>query len=307
MLRFLVLIPAIFSLAVGLLAQEHAGTRKLQDIPYARVDGQELRLDLYLPATAAAQPLVVFVHGGAWRSGSKDRMPLTGLLEAGFAAASVDYRLSPVARFPAQVHDVKAAIRFLRAKAGAYGYNASRIVIAGTSAGAHLAALVGVTNGNEELEGAVGDHLGRSSEVQAIVSYFGASNLLTILSQSTPRGLSVRRPALELLLGARPEQAPALARLASPVFHVDASDPPLLLLHGDQDAQMPVNQSLELLGRYEELGLRVRFEVVRGAGHGGRIFFDAERDALVRSFLSEALETGETSALRPFSRRTGLQ
>lgn len=172
---------------------------KLSDIHYATVDGHELKLDLYLPKKVEKPPLIVWVHGGAWRSGSKDRMPLTDLVREGYAVASVDYRLSPVARFPAAIHDIKAAIRFLRATERDYGYDARKIAIAGASAGGHLVALVGTTNGHKELEGEVGDHGDhgdQSSDVQAIVSYYGASNFMTILNQSTPHGLSVRVPGV---------------------------------------------------------------------------------------------------------------
>ena len=109
------------------------------------------------------------------------------------------------------------------------------------------------------LEGTVSGNAEQSSDVQAIASYYGASNLTSILSQSTPHGLSVRVPALKLLLGDTPEKTEALAKLASPVFHVDKNDPPLLLLHGDQDPQMPINQAHELQGRYKELKLDVAF------------------------------------------------
>ena len=118
-------------------------------------------------------------------------MPLHGLLDEGYAIASVDYRLSPQARFPAQVHDIKAAIRFLHGNQERYPYDVRKVAIAGSSAGGHLAALVGVTNGTAELEGSVGPYLGQSSEVHAIIAYFGASNLLTILQRSTPRGQDV--------------------------------------------------------------------------------------------------------------------
>ena len=274
---------------------ENQPFRKLTDIRYAQVAGHDLLLDLYLPGDQTRPaPLVVFVHGGAWRAGSKQRMPLTGLLRDGFAVASADYRLSPVARFPAQIHDLKAAIRFLRAKQHDYGYDARRLAIAGTSAGAHLAALVGVTNGHEQLEGNVGEHLDESSDVQAIVSFFGAGNLLSILPQSTPHGLGVRIPALQLLLGAQPEDSPDLAELASPLSHVDKTDPALLLLHGDQDGQMPINQSHELHGKYKEFGLPVQFEVVHGAGHGGKAFreyYDGQRPRLLTTFLDAHIKS----------------
>ena len=203
--------------------------------------------------------------------------------------ASLNYRLSGVAMFPAQIHDIKAAIRFLRGNAKTYGYDATRIAILGTSAGAHLATLVGVTNGHQELEGEVGGYFDQSSEIQAIVSYYGASNLTTILKQSTPHGLSVRVPALDLLLGGQPEEKIELARLASPVFHVEASDPPLMILHGDQDPQMPINQSHELHNAYKKRALPVQFEVVHGAPHGGEMFSDEQRNAIVKAFLDKQL------------------
>jgi dipeptidyl aminopeptidase/acylaminoacyl peptidase len=131
--------------------------------------------------------------------------------------------------------------------------------------------------------------------VQAIVSYFGASNLTTILPQSTPYGLGIRTPALKAFLGALPEENQAVAKLASPVFQVDASDPPLLLLHGDQDPQMPINQSHELQGAYEKLGLDAVLVVVHGAAHGGDAFYDAERIERVASFLDASLRRELTS------------
>ena len=293
--RAIAIILSALTLLHATSARAGEARRVIKDVEFARVADKHLFLDLYLPATgkdgARKPPLVVWVHGGAWRGGSREDMPLGGLVERGFAVASVDYRLSPVARFPAQVHDVKAAVRFLRAKAAEHGYDAARVAVAGNSAGGHLAALVGVTNGNAELEGTVGqEHLKEKSDVQAIVSLYGMSNLTTILSQSTPHGLGVRVPALQLLLGGQPDEVPELARLASPVFHVDARDPPLLLVHGDQDPQAPVNQSLELQGRYEALKLPHRLVVLHGSKHGGPEFFDAERCELIAKFLAQHLK-----------------
>jgi len=257
----------------------------IRDVEYARVGERSLKLDLHLPRGKPRSLLIVWVHGGAWRSGSKTAMPLTKLLEEEYAIASVDYRLSTEARFPAQIHDLKAAIRFLRGHGGQWAVPSQKIVIAGDSAGGHLAALVGVSNGQIELEGDVGKDRAQTSDVQGIMSFYGAANLTTILKQSTPHGLSVRVPALDLLLGGQPDDLPALARLASPVFHVDQNDPPLLLLHGDQDPQMPINQSHELCGAYRKVNAPVQFEVVHGAAHGGAAFYDAERLGIVTAFL----------------------
>ena len=198
-------------------------------------------------------------------------------------------RLSTQARFPAQIHDIKAAIRFLRAEAEALRINASRIAILGSSAGGHLAALVGVTNGHAELEGGVGEHVDQSSRVDAIVSFYGASNLQSILGQSTEFGLGVRIPALKLLLGDVPEKVPALAKLASPVAHLDAKDPPLLLIHGDADPQMPPAQSEELQRACEALKVNARLVTLPGSKHGGPEFYDRERLRLVADFLRQHL------------------
>lgn len=257
----------------------------MRNVEFANVNGQQLLLDLYLPRQRTTDTLVVWVHGGAWRSGSKASVPLVKLTEQGVAIASVDYRLSPVARFPAQVHDIKAAIRFLRSEGKRLGCPSENIVIAGASAGGHLAALVGVTNGNAELEGTVGDHSDESSDVQGIIDFYGPTNFLTILQQSTPHGLNVRVPALQLLLGSQPTDNQNLARLASPVFHVDQQSPPLVMYHGDQDPQVPVNQSLELLGVYQEQKLSVKFHVVHGGAHGGAGFYSSAQLAEIYDFV----------------------
>lgn len=257
----------------------------IRDLTFAIVEKNNLQLDLYLPEATKPAGLIIWVHGGAWRAGSRKDVDLKGMVSLGWAVASVDYRLSPIARFPAQIHDIKAAIRYLRAHAADYDLPPSRFVIAGSSAGGHLAALVGVTNGLADLEGNEGFFPGLSSAVQAIVDLYGASDLTTILQQSTPHGLNVRKPALDLLLGGQPDAVPELARLASPVFQVDASDPPLFLTHGDQDPQMPINQSHELQGAYEKLGLRVIFKVMHGSGHGGPAFTDEANLARIDSFL----------------------
>jgi len=290
--RRLILAAIVASLCRVPLA--HAVEPTERDVEYARVGERSLTLDIYQPQRTGddPSPLIVWVHGGAWRSGSKKSVPVTRLIEHGYAIASVDYRLSPEAQFPAQIHDIKAAIRYLRARAAKYHLDTNRFLVAGSSAGGHLAALTGTSNGNAELEGNVGNEIGTSSDVQAVVSFYGASNLQTILSQSTPHGLSVRVPALDLLLGGQPTDKPELAELASPVTHVDATDPPLWLIHGDADPQMPFEQSEELTEAYRRLSLPVQFDVVPGGQHGGKEFFTADR--LDR--LAAQLETALTDA-----------
>lgn len=274
----------------GLLPGADAQVRQAKDIEYARAGEMSLKLDLYIPQADQPPPVVVWVHGGAWRSGSKNNPSILPLTEKGFAVASVEYRLSPVARFPAQIHDIKAAIRYLRGTEGQHGVSAGNIAVSGGSAGGHLAALVGVSNGVKELEGDLGSHLDQSSDVQAIVVFYGASNLTSILSQSTPHGLSVRTPALELLLGGHPETKTDLARIASPVFHAEKSDPPLLWYHGDQDPQMPINQAHEMMGAYKQAGLAATLEVVYGAGHGGKLFYTLDQMTEVAAFLSKVVK-----------------
>ena len=259
-----------------------------KDVVYAQADGKDMKLDIYLPSGVTNPPLIVWVHGGAWQFGSKEKVPVI-FREKGFAIASLDFRQSTDAKFPAGIYDIKGAIRFLKASAKKFGYRKERMAIGGDSSGGHLAALVGVTSGLAALEGTSGNFPGESSRVDAILDYYGASDLQTILSQSTPHGLKVRVPALQLLLGASPEEAGELARLASPVTHVDANDPPLLLIHGDQDKQMPINQSHELDGKYNALKLDVEFLVVHGAGHGGEVFFSGAALDTALAFLHRTI------------------
>lgn len=259
-----------------------------RDLVYASIGERQLKLDIYTPTNKKNPFLIIWIHGGAWHSGTKENPPMQ-LLEKGYALAGVEYRLSPEAKFPASIHDIKAAIRFLRANANKYHYRADKIAIWGSSAGGHLAALVGVTNGHAELEGNIGNYLDTDSSVQATVDYFGPTNFLTILAQSTPHGINVRAPALALLLGRPVDQVKELAILASPVTHVDKHDPPILILHGDQDYQVPINQSHELEGQFIKHGAQARLVVVHGAGHSTPEFFTPEYIAIVDDFLKKSL------------------
>lgn len=261
------------------------------DIAYADSATRPLLLDLYLPQGVAQPALIVWLHGGAWRAGSKANVEALDIVGHGFALASVDFRNSGEAGFPAQLHDIKAAIRFLRARAADYGYDASRIAVWGYSSGGHLAALTGVSNGNAQLEGSLGDFTTTSSEVQAVIDYSGPANLRTILHQSTAHGVSVRAPALEALLG-RPVDDPAIAELvtlASPALQVGPNAAPLLIMHGVQDNQVPINQSIELQQAYERAGRPVEVQFLLEAQHTSGEYFRSPYLEQVAAFLRRVL------------------
>jgi acetyl esterase/lipase len=260
----------------------------IRNIVYAKTGNTKLLLDLYMPHEKKDPFLIVWVHGGAWRSGSKELPPL-GMLNFGYALASINYRLSEEASFPAPIYDIKASIRFLRANAKKYGYRSDKIIIWGSSSGGHYAALIGTTNNDNELEGNIGEYLNESSSVQAILDFYGPSNFMTILNQSTPHGISVRVPALTLLLGKPVEQVPELARQASPVYQVDSTSPPIFIVHGDQDIQVPVNQSLELMAAYKKNNLQFQIEIIPGAGHGGDAYDKKELMETMNKFLETVL------------------
>jgi len=257
------------------------------DVAFAHTGQRELLLDLYLPDAVTQPALIVWLHGGAWRAGSKADVEVLGIVAHGYALASVDFRNSGEATFPAQIHDIKAAIRFLRAHAADYGYDASRIAVWGYSSGGHLAALTGVSNGTAQLEGSLGAFTQQSSEVQAVIDYSGPTNLHTILHQSTAHGVNVRGPAMAALFGKPADDASieSLVTLASPALQVTATAPPLLIMHGVQDNQVPINQSIELQRAYERAGRFVEVEWLVEAQHMSGEYFHSPYIEQVAAFL----------------------
>ena len=217
------------SLLLSAPADAGKATRIIKDIEFARVDGHSLKLDLYLPTDTSDSSLVVWIHGGGWRGGSKKGCPVRWLTSHNYAVASLDFRLSDEARFPAQVHDCKGAIRWLRANAERFGCDGRRIAVIGGSSGGHLVALVGTTNGVRTLEGNVGANLGHSSRVQAIVDMYGMTDLFYNATVESTR-CDLPDCPLYQLLGGKPSQRLQEAKAASPVFHVSFDDPPLLIL-----------------------------------------------------------------------------
>lgn len=245
------------------------GTRVIKDQTYVRDGHDRQQLDLYLPAAGTRWPVVVWVHGGAWRAGSKDRSPALRLVADGYAVASIHYRLSQHATFPAQIEDCKAAVRWLRAHADRYGYDAERIGVWGSSAGGHLVALLGTTSDVEEFD--VGENLDRSSAVQAVVDFFGPTDFLQMNAQAQPHGRldhDAANSPESALIGAPIQQNPDKAARANPISYVSATDPPFLIMHGEKDYTVAIGQSELLHAALQQAGVSSTFHRVPDAGHG---------------------------------------
>jgi acetyl esterase/lipase len=261
-----------------------------------------LQLDLWIPHVPVPPALVVWIHGGAWLFGDRRYLPETlhpnqlfdESLAAGLAIASIDYRHSNEARFPAQLHDAKAAIRYLRAHSEELGIDAGRIGVWGESAGGHLAALVGLTGNRPELEGDLGV-VGPSSAVDVVVDWYGPSDLAAMQAKSPPPEIAAMLPP-ELLFpeGVLVEGVDEATRVAaSPVNNVGPDAPPFLLVHGTGDQVVPYAQSELLAQALTAAGVPVRLVPVEGADH----IFDGypHVDGVVRlsvEFLANALRKG---------------
>ncbi|MDB6003524.1 MAG: nlhH 1 [Prosthecobacter sp.] len=258
------------------------------DMVFAKVGDHELKLDLHLPKDVKKPPLVVFIHGGGWKAGSYKSCSTSWLTERGFAVASISYRFSQVAVFPAQIHDCKGAVRWLRAHAAEYGYNTTRIGAAGTSAGGHLVLLLGTTGGVPEYEGTVGGNLDQSSAVQAVADYFGPSDFI-LRSENQPIKTEDPKSTVCQLLGGPVKKNLDLARFASPAFQANAGDAPLLIIHGDKDPTVHLDQSQRMMEVYRQAGLDVALQVVPGAGHGGPAHFAPPLREIVATFFTKHL------------------
>ena len=260
------------------------------DLPYAEVDGRSLLLDLYVPPQRDDPlPVIVWVHGGAWLAGSKSGGPAIRMAERGYAVASVSYRLSGEAKFPAQIHDCKAAVRWLRANAARYSLDPERIGAWGLSAGGHLVALLGTSGGVPELEGAAGN-LEYSSRVQAVVDWFGPTDLLQMEAQALPDSpIAHNAPDSpeSLLIGCPIQTCPEKAERANPIRYLAGDEPPFLIMHGDQDLVVPPLQSQLLYDALKRVAVDATLYWVEGAGHG---FSGPEIDRMVDDFFDRHLK-----------------
>lgn len=237
------------------------------DLVYAVAGDRELRIKIALPEPAPGDPVpvLVYIHGGGWQSGSYDDCRWTEFVKNGYASASIQYRFSQEAIFPAQIHDCKAAIRFLKANAKAYGLDASRVGVWGGSAGGHLAALLGTSADIPELEGDLGNPE-QSTRVQAVCSFYGPTKFLPEDGEAEPV-TQVPEVATQFFGGTR-EEKPELHRLASPFAHISADDPPFLLVHGDADDLVPLGQSEMLCDALRRAGVEAELITVKNGNHG---------------------------------------
>ncbi len=258
------------------------------DIVYATVAGyRPLRLDLYTPETSGPRPLVIFIHGGGWTTGMKRTTSnfsdfpavLAGLAERGFSVASIEYRLSSEAPFPAAVLDAKAAVRYLRANAARYGIDPARIAVWGGSAGAHLTAMTAMSCADPHFAADDTSHAAVSDCVQAWVGWYGPYDITEMLQASIQ---AANTPGLEMSAQAKAETEGGIRFFgcslngcpdgvlaqASPIAYVDSKDPPALLVHGTADTLVPHAQSEALLRKLQAADIKSELILIEGVGHG---------------------------------------
>jgi acetyl esterase/lipase len=260
------------------------GVQWLPDLEYVPGGHQRQKLDLYLPEKVTRPlPVIVWVHGGGWYEGDKDWRRAVPLVPKGYAVANINYRLSQDAIFPAQIEDCKAAIRWLRSNAAKYNLDPDHIGAWGPSAGGHLVALLGTTGNVKELEG-TGGNLDQSSRVQCVVDWFGPTDLATMGGQYDEPDSSVAR-----LTGGPVQKNKEKAARASPVTYVTKDAAPFLIMHGDKDDVVPLGQSVKLADALRRAGVEVKFQVYKGAGHGGRVFTSPESWRIIEDFFAKYL------------------
>lgn len=265
-----------------------AGVRKLADLDYAGNDNPKQKLDLYLPenpASDAPLPVICWIHGGGWKNGDKANAAkvIPYAAEGKFAAASIGYRLSGESQWPGQIHDCKAAIRYLKANAEKYNINPDKIAVWGSSAGGHLVAMLGVANGVAHLEGTIGPHTAQNSKVACVVDYYGPTELLTMNEQISTLDHDAPDSPESRLIGAPIQQAKEKAKDASPIHHVSEDDAPILIVHGTKDPLVPHQQSVEFEKALERAGVSATFISIQDAGHGKG--FPPEANRIVKQFI----------------------
>lgn len=262
------------------------------DLPYAGTDNPKQKLDLLLPKEAKGKgplPLVAFIHGGGWRNGDKRGGigRVARFVQSGnYAAASIGYRLSGEAKWPSQIHDCKAAIRWLKGNAAKYNLDPKRIAVFGTSAGGHLVAMLGVTGEVEHLEGKLGPHTDQNSRVACVVDFFGPTDFLTMNDFPSRIDHDAASSPESLLIDGAIQDHKGKARDAAPMTYVTKDDAPILIMHGTKDPLVPFDQSVKFEAALKEAGVDALLVTITDGEHG---FRGAEIDNRVDRFLEKHL------------------
>lgn len=269
----------------------------VRDLDYAGRDNPRQKLDLYLPEKPSdkPRPLIIYIHGGGWEGGGKEDAGALLLFakQGGYAAASIGYRLTDEARWPAQIHDVKAALRWLKAHAKDHGIDPEKVALFGISAGGHLVSLLGTSQGVKELEGTVGVP-GESLKIRCVANFCGPANFLTFPGQGSVIDPEKPDAAIYKLFGGPLSQRQAEARTASPVSHVSGDDPPFLHIHGTADRLVPLAQALEFDAVLDKAGVESTLLTGEGAPH---VFFSEDLRAKMQAFFDKHLQ-GRRADLR---------
>ena len=245
--------------------------------------------------------MFVWIHGGGWQGGTKEGgvRQVLPLVRSGFVGATIEYRLTGEAAFPAQIEDCKCAIRYLRAHAEQYHLDPERIAVGGSSAGGHLVALLGTSGGVKALEGS-GGWPDQSSRVQAVLDLYGPTDFKRFVTTKGYEGHNRDgSPESKLLGGGTVLDNPNGIRRVNPITYIDKDDPPFLIIHGDSDPTVPVNQSEALHEALQAAGVASQLKILKGARHGGPEFSKPEILKLRRDFLLQLLPESKPNASRP--------
>jgi acetyl esterase/lipase len=287
---FFIAVSQVFAQTNPVMDAFPTGTILHGNIPYNNDTLQKHLLDIYLPANAKGKlPLVIFIHGGGWLSNDKYadmgymKKTVAEIVSSGFALASIDYRYSTQAVFPAQIQDCNRAVSFLYDNADKYGFDKKRFAVMGFSAGGHLASLLGLSK-NNNVEKFFMPGTNRSFNIKAVVDFYGPAELILF------PGSNDEKSPESILIGAAPLARPDLAKAASPVTYVDKNDPPFLIIHGEKDELVSTKQSQLLSAWLRVVGVQNELIIVKDAPHYGVMFdTDAVRNK-VMAFLKQQLD-----------------
>ncbi len=277
-----------------------AGIKMEKDLSYIPNGDEAQKLDLYLPEKAADKPLplVVHIHGGGWVGGSKYPCAVAPMVLRGYAVASVEYRFSQKAIFPAQIQDCQAAIRWLRAHAKEYNLDTEHVGVVGGSAGGHLSALVGTAGGKDAFP-KIGGNEEQSDRVQAVCDIFGPADFSTVVQQAADDKnvknifvFNTPKDPYSSLIGTKLDDKPK-ADAVSPVHYVTQDNPPFVILHGTHDTLVPYAQSEEFAAVLKEKGVAVWLQKLPGSGHGGGAFGKPVVIQLMQNFFDKYLKGAE--------------